>query len=115
MHTVVTSDEISRALRQWPRQEIPEARPLWLARCELGAPGRVYLVTTLQVQLLHAEKRLAVIDVYKPTAWLFDAKRTALGKLLCQPGAAATAAQAAVALDVARALLAKASRENLLR
>lgn len=113
--TTITSEEISRSLRQWPRGEIPEARPLWLARCELGASGRVYQVTTQQVRLLHAEKRLAVIDVYKPTAWLFDARRTSLGRLLCRPGAAATATSAVTALDVATTLLERARREGLLR
>lgn len=62
---------------------------LYLARCELGRECTVVPIDPASVRLPDYNKPRATIIERKPRAWLFDARRSSLGELLCSPGAAA--------------------------
>lgn len=85
-------------------------KSMYLARCELGGRCKVFRVDTEVVRLPDYNKPRARILKREPRAWLFDARRTALGEQLCPPGAAAVDYTEAAALKAAMSLLAKYQR-----
>jgi hypothetical protein len=80
-------------------------QPLFLARCELGKECTVVVIDSASVRVPDYNKPRATVIERKPRAWLFDARRTSLGVMLCMPGAAAWAYTADEAKAMASALL----------